>query len=126
MTIEERLRDYILSRYSSATDFCVKSGIASSTFFTMLKRGINNTSRKTISRICITLGLDQDALYRGEIVETSDHPATECKDVTSFIEDLESSTLTYKGEILTPYQKRMIAYAMRLSLKMHEKEPDPE
>ena len=58
MTIEERLKNHINSKYESVNDFCVRSGIPNSTLQTVFTRGITNTSSKTIFRVCDALSLD--------------------------------------------------------------------
>lgn len=128
MTIEERLKEYINSRYDSVTEFCMASGISSSTIFTVFKRGINSTSTKTILKICNALGLDVQALTQGEIKEIEHVEKDEEKgtDILQLIHDIEITDLTYKGEHLTRQQKRMIAYATKLALQMEMKNNDPE
>ena len=128
MTIEERLKEYINSRYDSVTEFCMASGISSSTIFTVFKRGINSTSTKTILKICNALGLDVQALTQGEIKEIEHVEKDEEKgtDILQLIHEIEITDLTYKGERLTRQQKRMIAYATKLALQMEMKNNDPE
>ena len=128
MTIEERLKEYINSRYDSVTEFCMASGISSSTIFTVFKRGINSTSTKTILKICNALGLDVQALTHGEIKEIEHVEKDEEKgtDILQLIHEIEITDLTYKGEHLTRQQKRMIAYATKLALQMEMKNNDPE
>lgn len=127
MTIEERLKEYILSRYESVTQFCMKSGISSSTIFTVFKRGINNTSTTTIIKICNALSLDVTALSEGEIVEVEHSEKIEKPiDINQIIYEIETSKITCRGKELTDQQKRMIAYATKIAVQMSMKEHDPD
>ena len=67
MTIEERLRDLILSRYPSLKDFAIAAGVKYSTVVTILQRGVENAGMSNIRRICETLGITIDGLGRGEL-----------------------------------------------------------
>ena len=124
MTIEERLKNHINSKYESVNDFCIRSGIPNSTLQTVFTRGITNTSSKTIFRVCDALGLDPQSLYAGEIRSTKRSPRSDDapEDVIEYIARMENKTLTYKGEELTSYQKRMIVFGSRIAVKMSIKE----
>lgn len=125
MSIEERLKEYILTRYDSVTEFCLKSGIASSTIFTVFKRGIKNTSTNTIIKICNALSLDVTALSDGKIVEIYASDKIEKPvDISRILVEIEESRLTYRGIELNDQQKRMIAYATKIALNMALKDFD--
>ena len=124
MTIEERLKNHINSKYESVNDFCVRSGIPNSTLQTVFTRGITNTSSKTIFRVCDALSLDPQALYAGEIKSTKKRPRSEDapEDVIEYIARMEDKTLTYKGDELTEEQKKMIVFGSRIAVEMSLKE----
>jgi transcriptional regulator with XRE-family HTH domain len=67
MTIEEELRDYILSRYSSLKEFSEVANIAHSTLYTILIRGVSNAKVGNIIKICQALNISADALAEGRI-----------------------------------------------------------
>lgn len=77
MTIENKLKNYIMTRYSSLREFTIKSNIPYSTVNAILKRGISNSSLSNVSKICKALNISLDELEHNRIVpldsiETSD------------------------------------------------------
>lgn len=68
--LEQKLKDYILSRYKSIREFALNIEMPYSTIDTILKRGINKASVGNILKICQSLGISADALADGEITET--------------------------------------------------------
>lgn len=120
MTIEERLKNHINNKFSSVLEFCETSGIPNSTLQTVFKRGITNTSSKTIFRICDALSLDVNALYAGEItpVKPEKKSPTDPVDVIEYVAKMERLPLTYKGEELTPEQKEKIALGARVTIEI--------
>ena len=69
MTIEERLKNYILSKYKSIREFTIAVDVPYSTIDNMLKRGISGTGVNTMIKICDFLGLDVNDLAKGRITE---------------------------------------------------------
>lgn len=67
MTIEERLKDYILMKNRSVREFAMKIGMPVSTINMIFKRGIENSSVTTVIRICRGLGISTDELAEGRI-----------------------------------------------------------
>lgn len=124
MTIEERLKNYINSKYESVNDFCIRSGIPNSTLQTVFKRGIVSTSSKTIFHVCDALALDPQALYAGEIRSTEKRPHSDDapEDVIEYIARMEDKAFTYKGDELTEEQKKMIVFGARIAVEMSLKE----
>ena len=70
MTIEEKLKNYILSKYKSIREFTIAVDVPYSTIDNMLKRGISGTGVSTMIKICDFLGLDVNDLARGRITES--------------------------------------------------------
>ena len=68
MTIEEQLKQFILSKYGTLTKFGEKVGLSQSTLSTIFKRGIQRTSITRIFKICDELGISADALAEGQII----------------------------------------------------------
>ena len=120
MTIEERLKNHINNKFSSVLEFCETSGIPNSTLQTVFKRGITNTSSKTIFRICDALALDVNALYAGEIKSSKPEKKspTDPVDVIEYVAKMEKLPLTYKGEELTDEQKEKIALGARVTIEI--------
>lgn len=68
MTIENKLKRYIMTRYSSLREFTLKSNIPYSTVNAILKRGIANSSLSNVSKICKALNISLDELEHNRIV----------------------------------------------------------
>ena len=68
MTAEERLKEFILTKYKSVREFTMETGIPYSTMATILKRGIPNSGVTNIIRICKALDISADELAKGNIV----------------------------------------------------------
>ena len=68
MTIEEKLKDYILKKYNSMREFTIAIDLPYSTMATILKRGIANSNVNNIIKICQALGISADELAAGNIV----------------------------------------------------------
>ncbi len=67
MTIEERLKDYILSRYNSVREFTIHADIPYTTLDSIFKRGIGNSSVNNVIKICRALNISADELADGNI-----------------------------------------------------------
>lgn len=65
MTIEDQLKDVILSRYKSVKAFASACGIVYSTLDSVLKRGLMNSNAGTVIKIFKTLDLDVESISTG-------------------------------------------------------------
>ena len=68
MTIEEKLKNYILTIYKSLREFTQYADIPYSTMDGILKRGIRNSSIGNILKICEALQISADELANDRIV----------------------------------------------------------
>ena len=68
MTIEEKLKNYILTIYKSVREFVQYADIPYSTMDGILKRGIRNSSIGNILKICEALQISADELANNRIV----------------------------------------------------------
>ncbi len=66
--VEMELRNLILSKYGSLSDFCKKIDIPWTTLDSILKRGVEKANIKNILKITTELGLDVESLASGKIV----------------------------------------------------------
>ena len=73
MNVEEKLKDYILSRYNSLREFSIRAEIPHSTFISILQRGIQNASVGNVIKICRQLNISADELAEGKIVPRERH-----------------------------------------------------
>lgn len=74
MTVEDRLRNYILSQYRSMLEFTEMNDIPYSTMKSVLERGVTKSSISSIIKICDALNLSVDALANGELRHFEDWP----------------------------------------------------
>lgn len=108
ITIEEKLKNLILSQYKSIREFTLYAQIANSTFDSMMRRGIQNANVTNVIKVCNALHISADALAEGKI--TSIKTVKKNKVISSplQLEDivknfkayLLSHDLTLEGEIL--------------------------
>lgn len=68
MSTEDKLKDFILTKYPSVKNFADVNNIPRTTVYSILKRGVGNSSVKKIVKICKALNISTDALADGEIV----------------------------------------------------------
>ena len=66
--VEMELKNLILSKYGSLSEFCKKIGIPWTTLDSILKRGVEKANIKNILKITTELGIDVESLAAGEIV----------------------------------------------------------
>ena len=71
MTLEERLKALILSRYKSIREFVSTTDIPYSTVDAILRRGVMNSNANNIQKLCKALDLSADALLSGELKSAS-------------------------------------------------------
>ena len=64
LTREMRLRNCILNRYGSLRRFALDADIPYSSVLTILSRGIGGASFDTVMKICRTLEMDAEEIYR--------------------------------------------------------------
>ena len=68
MTTEEKLKDYILTKYHSIREFTLEIDMPYTTLDSIFRRGIGNAGVNNIVKICKALSISVDALAYGEIV----------------------------------------------------------
>lgn len=74
MSIEQQLKDIILSQYKSCREFCLTHNIPTSTLASIFKRGINRASVDVILNICNALNIDVNALCDNKIEFQKKYP----------------------------------------------------
>lgn len=68
MTIEEKLKDYIKSKYGNIRAFTLATGVPYPNIDSLLRRGIGGVTWNTVLMVCNALNIDVDALADGEII----------------------------------------------------------
>lgn len=71
MTIEDELKNLILSKYKSIREFCFDIGMPYTTIDSILRRGIENAGVGKIIKICRHFNISTDELAEGKIVKIS-------------------------------------------------------
>lgn len=66
-TVEEQLKELILSKYKSIREFSLLIDMPYSTLDSIFKRGIGNASVSNIIKICKALNISADGLSQGKI-----------------------------------------------------------
>lgn len=84
--LEQKLEDYILSRYKSIREFDLNIEMPYSTIDTILKHRINKASVENVLKICQSLEISADALADGEIIEA----AQECDLINDLPQELQT------------------------------------
>lgn len=82
MTIEERLKEYILSQYKSILAFSKVVDVPYTTIDGILKRGVQNSSINNVIKICQALGISTDELAHGRITPSPSPHAVLVKEIT--------------------------------------------
>lgn len=119
MTIEERLKQYILTKYHSVLEFSQKIGLPYTTLSTIFKRGIFNSSVTNIIKICKGLGISTDELAEGRITPVEDVPEEISIDL--FLIQLEQSEMLLDGQLMTAEEKRTLIDAFNIGIEMIRK-----
>lgn len=126
MTIEEQLKQFILSKYSSLREFTIMSDIPYSTLDSILRRKIKNSGVSNILKICHALHISADALVNGKIVVqysqetvTIDTPL----DIEDILAETKKQLLTYdnlmfNGKVADKECINSILDAMDIALEM--------
>ena len=100
MSIEEKLKDLILTKYRSIREFTQIIEMPYSTFSTIISRGIENSSVTNVIKICKALGISADALADGRVVHVSNENQIEEIDLDHVINDVKGRILSYDNLIL--------------------------
>lgn len=75
-TSEDKLKDYILSKYKSVREFAIAIDMPYSTIDSIFKRGVRKASVDNVIRICDFLNISTDSLIDGRIEHKTSEPTT--------------------------------------------------
>lgn len=114
MTIEIQLKDLIIERFGSMSDFAIKSGIPNSTLASIMSRGVLSSNMKNICALCSFLNISIDALVAGRIAPAS-NPACDLEAVISATKSA-CNTATIDGAILTSAERDLLCGFIDVSL----------
>ena len=101
MTVEQKLRELILTRYHSVREFSISIDMPNSTLESIFKRGIGNSSVTNVIKICKALKISTDALADGEIITIKPYDSKNISDRFEVKEILDDTKdlLTHSGEL---------------------------
>lgn len=123
MTIEDKLKDYILSNYKSIREFVNTTDIPYSTVDAILKRGIGKASIGNIFKICNALHISSDELANNKIVPVGEsiQGRTHMTDIDKIIEYTKRNIQEYDdliidGEPLSLNEVEMLLDALDLTV----------
>lgn len=69
--VEIELKELILRRYGSLSEFCKKIDLPWTTLDSILKRGVEKANIKSILKITAELGIDVESLAAGKIIHNT-------------------------------------------------------
>ncbi len=115
MSIEQKLKDLILSNYSSVREFSRMIDMPYSTLDSIFKRGIENASVSNIIRICTELSISVDELAHGNITIRSATNAIS-KDSTPSISP-DAIDLAHKYDQLDTHSQQVVTAVVDMELK---------
>ncbi len=119
LTIEEKLKAYILINYKSLRDFVNNSGVGLSytTIDGMLKRGLGRSSIHNVIKVCNALHISTDALAEGSIVEIKDDDMAPI-DLKKFTKNITVANLELDGKPLSKYERRLVSMGLNMAVEM--------
>lgn len=133
MTTEDKLKDLILSEYHSFREFTIVSDIPYSTFDSILRRGVANSTITSVLKICETLHISADALAHGEIVKITTTEVTDVKPVTHDVGEILNNTrnqllavdnLTFNGRPIDQSSIDSILSTLEISIELLKRKYD--
>lgn len=130
MTTEEKLKDYILSRYKSIREFTMIAEIPYTTVKSILDRGVGNSSVNNVIKICKALHISADALADGEIVpkyKNSPEPVSDIRDIVSDTKArLADARLVINGKVVEIEYVEPIIDALDIGFEMVRRKSEKE
>lgn len=106
MTIEQELKNLVLSRFKSVRDFTISIDMPYSTMDSIFKRGVANASIANIIKICEALSISVDDLACGKIV---DRPAA-ISSINTTLTNRELSFIYSLREFNREGQEKVFSY----------------
>ena len=120
MTIEEKLKEYIISNYKSLRNFVNTSGVGVpySTIDGILKRGIGCASIDNVFKICDALDISADALINGNIVPRESKEKKNMEVETAFFIASSKVNMTIDNKPVNRVEMLMLLNNIHVSVEM--------
>ena len=99
MTIEDKLKELIITKYGNLSNFSKEVDMPNSTLATIMKNGIHKANVTNIIKICKSLGISTDELAKNRIVpvKTNQHNEFKMKEMRDVFKFIELNLKTNKG-----------------------------
>lgn len=124
MSIEEKLKEYILAHYKSIREFTKTVDMPYTTVDGILKRGIANSSIGNVLKICKELNISADELANEKIVPLNKEPTPHVfiADIPDMIEYMRNNPeefydLTVDGKPLDNLEWETMLNSMTLTIE---------
>jgi DNA-binding Xre family transcriptional regulator len=123
VTIEDELKEYILSRYKSLREFSEFASLPNSTVNTILNRGVSNAKVGNVIQICKALNISTDALADGKIEPKLDYckPMLDVKDIVDDTKLKLAHAVTIDGKNIDIEMLDPISEALEIGYEMTKK-----
>lgn len=123
MTIEDELKEYILSRYKSLREFSEVAELPNSTVNTILNRGVSNAKVGNVIQICKSLNISADALADGRIEPKLDYckPMLDVKDIVDDTKLKLAHAVTIDGKNVDIEMLEPISDALEIGYELTKK-----
>lgn len=121
MSIEEKLKKYILSNYKSVREFVQIAGIPYTTLDGILKRGVANASIGNVLKICKALQISADELGNGKIIPLTDKDCfpTDLQNYVNYMRsNMSDFQVSIDNKILTKDEYHVLFDGIELSIEM--------
>lgn len=122
MTIEQKLKNLILSRYGSIREFTNEIDMPYSTFASIIDRGIKTATIGNILKICKALNISADALSRGEIQLYSNDTSRKEIDLETIIKKTvyfySTEPITLEGNPISQESINLIIDSLEITLEL--------
>lgn len=133
MTIEEKLKDFIISKYGNLSNFSKEIDMANSTLSTILKKGVRKASITNILKICEALEISADGLAEEKIVPYTFNQKNPSKstDIDKMLDHIKNNSgeytfLTVDDKPLTKKELEFITYGFTLVVQLLKKKRKDE
>lgn len=106
MTVEDKLKDLIISKYGNLSNFSKEINMANSTLATIMKNGIHKANVSNIIKICKALGISTDELAKNKIVPVTVDPKNQFKmrELRDVLKYYRLNLKAYEGCTVDGYQ----------------------
>ena len=120
MNTEEKLREFILSRYRSVLEFTEAIEMPYGTIQSIFRRGISNSSVTNIIKICKALDISADELANGNITPNIPLKPSNTAELSATMARMKNTSQEYAldGKRLTEGEKRLMLDMFELSIEL--------